>query len=199
MSNSIPAIYGGSVLYMVVMQRVGWFPGKSIIGLSSFSVCEILSHKKGQGLKKLLHRVRVSQCRPSRVIQNPAKRPPQGLCYTWIELTSTATPEFPQMPLMSFSVKLLNSTCSVCTRPAAANLSSFHLYLPHTAEPGYCFTKVTSHVHTQENTYTDYREIHTAACMGRQCMPSVLDWLVWIYHANYFQMSWLILDKNRKI
>ncbi len=29
----IQAIYGGSALYMVVMQRVGWFPGKSIIGL----------------------------------------------------------------------------------------------------------------------------------------------------------------------
>ncbi len=26
-------IYGGSALYMVVMQRVGWFPSKSIIGL----------------------------------------------------------------------------------------------------------------------------------------------------------------------
>ncbi len=28
------------------------------------------------GLKCVLHRVRVSQCRPSRVIQNPAEQPP---------------------------------------------------------------------------------------------------------------------------
>ena len=32
--RAIPAIYGGSALYMVVMQRVGWFPRKSIIGLT---------------------------------------------------------------------------------------------------------------------------------------------------------------------
>ncbi len=31
--RAIPAIYGGSALYIVVMQQVGWFPGKSIISL----------------------------------------------------------------------------------------------------------------------------------------------------------------------
>ena len=30
------------------------------------------------GLKCVLHRVRVSQCRPSRVIQNPTEQPPPG-------------------------------------------------------------------------------------------------------------------------
>ncbi len=30
--RAIPVIYGGSALYMVVMQQVCWFPGKSIIG-----------------------------------------------------------------------------------------------------------------------------------------------------------------------
>ncbi len=33
------------------------------------------------GLKCVLHRVRVSQCRPSRVIQNPVEQPPPGLYY----------------------------------------------------------------------------------------------------------------------
>ncbi len=31
------------------------------------------------GLKCVLHWVRVSWCRPSRVIQNPAEQPPRGL------------------------------------------------------------------------------------------------------------------------
>ncbi len=31
--KAIPAIYGGSALYMVVMQPVGWFPRKSVIDL----------------------------------------------------------------------------------------------------------------------------------------------------------------------
>ena len=38
------------------------------------------------GSKCVLHRVRVSQCRPSRVIQNPAEQPPR-VCRLWnIEL-----------------------------------------------------------------------------------------------------------------
>ena len=45
--QAIPAIYGESALYMVVMKRVGWFPWKSIIGLCIntrfFSECKRVS------------------------------------------------------------------------------------------------------------------------------------------------------------
>ncbi len=34
--QALPAIYGGSTLYMVVMHSVGCFPGKYIIGLYLF-------------------------------------------------------------------------------------------------------------------------------------------------------------------
>ncbi len=46
----------------------------------------------GFGLKCVQHRVRVSQCRPSRVIQNPAERPPpSGFCLWAVSVTLVST------------------------------------------------------------------------------------------------------------